>query len=349
MATASAVPVAPVAPPPRRGLRVEGNRLFTDGHPVRLLGVSHSGTENLCTEGNGEIFQGPTGMDLVAPMLAWKVNTVRVPLNEDCWLGINGVPPMTSGHTYQVAIQTFVAMLRSHDLFVVLDLHWNAPGGGLAKSQLPMADADHSAAFWTSVAGAFKGDPGVVFDVYNEPYIKTDNADTTDPWACWQSGCTMKPSTPGGEGWKSAGMQSLVDAVRRTGATNVILLGGLSYANDLSGWLAHAPSDPLHQLAASYHLYNFAWPCNTSACWTTTIATLATKVPIVTGELGENDCDHGFIDAYTSWADPLGISYLGWAWNTWDCKQGPSLISDYDGTPTGFGAGFKAHLATLKP
>ncbi len=347
--TASAVPVPPVALPANRGLRVEGNRFVTEGHPVRLLGVSHSGTENVCTEGHGEIFQGPTGEDLVAPMLAWKVNTVRVPLNEDCWLGINGVAPATSGHTYQVAIQTFVSMLRYHGLFVVLDLHWNAPGGGLAKSQLPMADADHAPAFWTSVASAFRDDSGVVFDVYNEPFIKTDNADTTDPWACWASGCTMKPSTPGGEAWKSAGMQSMVDAVRGTGARNVILLGGLSYANDLSGWLAHAPHDPVNQLAASYHLYNFAWPCNTMACWTSTIASVAAKVPVVTGELGENDCDHGFIDAYTAWADPLGISYLGWAWNTWDCKQGPSLISGYDGTPTGFGAGFKAHLATLKP
>ena len=25
-------------------------------------------------------------------MLAWKINAVRVTINEDCWLGINGLP-----------------------------------------------------------------------------------------------------------------------------------------------------------------------------------------------------------------------------------------------------------------
>ncbi len=37
----------------------------------------------------------------------------------------------------------------------------------------------------------------------------------------------------------------MVTAIRSTGATQPIMLGGLSYANDLSGWLANEPSDPL--------------------------------------------------------------------------------------------------------
>ena len=37
-----------------------------------------------------------------------------------------------------------------------------------------MPDLDHSPAFWTSVAATFKSDPGVVFDVFNEPYDPTD-------------------------------------------------------------------------------------------------------------------------------------------------------------------------------
>jgi hypothetical protein len=348
-ADAGVLTPTPAAPASSRGLRVEGNHLVTGGRTVRLLGVSHSGTESVCTEGHGEIFQGPSGDPLVLPMLAWRINTVRVPLNESCWLGIGGVAPMASGRAYREAIAGFVRMLRSHDLFVVLDLHWSAPGTSVARTQLPMADADHAAAFWTSVADAFKGDPGVVFDLYNEPFIKAENAATPDPWACWLNGCSMNPSTAGGERWTSAGMQSLVDAVRGTGATNVIALGGLSYANDLSGWLAHAPHDPLAQLVASFHGYNFAWPCNTSACWTTTLAAVAARVPLLVGELGENDCAHGFIDDFMAWADREGVSYLGWAWNVWDCRSGPSLISDYEGTPTGLGEGFKAHLVALRP
>jgi hypothetical protein len=47
------------------------------------------------------------------------------------------------------------------------------------------------------------------------------------------------------------------------------------------------------------------------------------------------------------WFDDRDLSYLGWTWNTWDCSSGPSLISDYDGTPTSYGAGLRDHLRAL--
>jgi endoglucanase len=31
----------------------------------------------------------------------------------------------------------------------------------------------------------------------------------------------------------------------------------------------------------------------------------------------------------------------------WDCKDGPALITDYNGTPTPFGVGFRNHLRRL--
>ena len=51
-------------------------------------------------------------------------------------------------------------------------------------------------------------------------------------------------------------------------------------------------------------------------------ASYAAHVPVVTGELGEDDCAHGCVDQYMAWADSQGISYPGWAWDTWNCKQG---------------------------
>jgi hypothetical protein len=47
------------------------------------------------------------------------------------------------------------------------------------------------------------------------------------------------------------------------------------------------------------------------------------------------------------WFDDRGLSYLGWTWNTWDCSSGPSLISNYDGTPTSYGIGLRDHLRAL--
>jgi hypothetical protein len=321
-----------------RGLHVVSNTLVDNGKVVRLLGADHSGSEYACIQGWG-IFDGPVDQTAVSAMLSWHVNAVRVPLNEDCWLAINGAPAQYSGQNYQTAITQYVSLLRQNGIYVILDLHWNGPGTTQATQQLPMADADHAPAFWTSVAGAFKGDQGVVFDLYNEPYL-------TD-WNCWQSGCQITGS-PAGD-YMSAGMQQLVDAVRGAGATNVIMAGGLAYANDLTGWLAHKPSDPSGNLVASHHSYNFN-TCASMACWTSQLAPVLAQVPLVTGELGENDCAHGYIDGYMAWADTAGVSYLGWAWNAdFNCNSGPSLVSDWAGTPTGFGAGLKAHLPTVNP
>jgi len=332
-----------------QNLHVVGNQLYYQGKPTRLLGLDHSGTEYLCI-GGGPIYEGPDPDTLATAMLTWgHVNAVRIPLNEDCWLGINGAPAMYSGTNYQQAIVDYTSKFHAHGIFTIVDLHWNAPGTQQSKGQQPMADADHAPAFWTSVATAFKNDPMTVFDLYNEPHLDTSNAMTSDPWACWQSGCTIKtPDSPVTGTYQSAGMQDLVTAVRNAGATNVLMLGGLAWSDDLSGWLAHVPTDPLDQMTASFHLYNFN-ACIDQSCWTMTIDQVAQTYPVVTGEMGENDCAHGFIDTYMPWADMHGVSYLGWTWNVWDCNNGPALITDYDGGTTGFGAGLKAHLLVTSP
>jgi hypothetical protein len=314
---------------------VSGNQLTgIDGAAQRLLGVNRSGTEYACVQGWG-LFDGPNDAASVSTIASWHVNAVRVPLNEDCWLGINGVSASLSGANYQNAIVSYVKTLNDANMVAILDLHWNAPGTSSASGQQVMADADHAPAFWSSVASTFKSSSGVIFDLYNEPHDIS--------WSCWRDGCT----TSGG--WQTAGMQSLVNAVRNAGATKQpIMLGGLGWSSDLSQWLTFEPTDPSNELIASFHLYNFSG-CNTQSCWDSTIAPVAAHVPVITGELGENDCAHGFIDSYMSWADAHNISYLGWTWDNWAnaCGSGPTLITDYNGTPTAFGAGYQAHLAAL--
>ena len=324
-------PTRAPSPPPGLALRVSGNQLLdARGNRIRLLGVDRSGTEYACIQGWG-IFDGPSDAASINAMASWHINAVRVPLNEDCWLNINGVNPAYGGANYQSAIAGYVNRLHQHNLYVILDLHWSAPGKQKATGQQPMPDADHSPAFWRSVAAIFRNDRAVVFDLYNEPY----GVD----WACWRNGC----SSPG---WQTAGMQQLVNAVRGAGANNVIMLGGLSYANDLTGWLSHEPADSRGQLAASFHTYNFN-VCNMVSCWNSQDLPVAAQAPLITGELGENDCGHGFIDSYMAWADSYRVSYLGWTWDSWSCSGGPALITSYSGTPSGFGIGFRDHLLKI--
>ncbi len=335
------------------GLHVVGNTLVDHGKVVRLLGVDHAGTEYSCVGGGSDgskgyaIFDGPSDDTLVTPMLAWKINAVRVPLNEACWLAIGNVNPAYAGANYVTAITNYVSMIRSHGLYVIVDLHWAAPGTMIGTSQQPMADADNSPNFWKAVAAVFAGDVGVVFDLFNEPYLAASNINGgTDPWTCLEDGCSAKLQTPLSGNYQTAGHQALVDAVRGTGAQNVIMVSGLAYTNDLSGWLTHKPTDATGNTAASLHLYNFNG-CPDQTCWDSRYKTLSQTVPIITGENGENDCGTSFVDPFMTWADGLGISYLGWSWNVADCDSFPALVTDYAGTPTGFGQGLKQHLSSL--
>src|SRR5262249_33423401 len=330
---------------------VNNHLVDANGNVLRLLGVNRSGAEYMCVGGSA-VFDGPVDAASIAAIKAWRVNAVRVPLNEDCWLGVN-LPASNPniGVPYQQAIINFVQALNNAGLYVILDLHWNAPGTHVANQQQPMADLDHGPAFWSSVAAAFKNFPAVIFDLYKEPYVST--------WDCWQNGCSV--TTSDGT-WSTAGMTQLVAAVRSAGATQPIMLGGLQYASDLSQWLAHKPADPIvgpPQLVASYHSY--CGPPGTStvaACQSAlnslrsqewpVVASVASAVPVVTGEFGEYDCATTYVSPYMAFADANSISYLGWAWDTYGCGSFPALVSDYAGTPTAYGAGLKSHLAALR-
>jgi hypothetical protein len=333
-------------------LHVSGNKLVNSrGRPVLLHGVNRSGTEFMCVQGHG-IFDGPADQASVSAIKAWGVNAVRVPLNEACWNGEPYVNQAYAGASYQDAIKAYVSLLNANGMVAILDLHWtdgrytgpySLCASAQAKCLKPMPDAAQAVPFWTSVARTFKGNNAVIFDLFNEPFPDRAGHSQAASWQCWLHGGFCA-----GIGYPVAGMQDLVNAVRGTGAHNVILLAGLAYANDISGWLSYEPADPGHNLAASWHSYNFN-ACSSLSCWTSVVAPVIARVPLVAGEIGENDCAAGYISSMTSWLDSQPASYLAWAWNAdFPCASGPSLITSYAGTPTPYGVGYRAHLRSLR-
>ncbi|TPQ16283.1 cellulase family glycosylhydrolase [Streptomyces sporangiiformans] len=346
-------PDPPDPPEPTDGppvLEVSGNKLVDEsGATRRLLGVNRSGGEFACVQGNG-IWDGPVDDASVKAIADWKVNTVRIPLNEECWLGLSNIKPEYAGANYINAVKDLVARVKAHGMTPMLELHWsygqytgNSAGCAdvHAGCQKPMPNMRYTPSFWASVASTFKDEPTVVFDLFNEPYPDRATSTATQAWTCWRDGGTCP-----GIGYEVAGMQDLIDAIRATGARNVILAGGLAYSNDLSQWLTYKPNDPSGNLGAAWHVYNFN-TCANESCWGSTLAPVAAQVPLVAGEIGENTCAHSFIDRVMAWFDERDLSYLGWTWNTWNCNSGPALISHYDGTPTSFGIGLRDHLRSL--
>ena len=85
------------------------------------------------------------------------------------------------------------------------------------------------------------------------------------------------------------------------------------------------------------------------ACWTSQVAPVIKKVPLIAGEIGENDCADDYISPLMTWLDARSASYLAWAWNAdFGCGSGPGLITSYNGTPTGYGKGYRTHLLSLR-
>jgi aryl-phospho-beta-D-glucosidase BglC (GH1 family) len=318
---------------------VKGNKLVNGkGQSIRLLGVSRSGTEYKCAEEDG-FFEGPTDMASIEVMKSWHINSVRVPLNESCWLGTGGIDPEFSGNAYRQQIREFVGRLQSVGLYVILDLHWAAPGNNRAGGIIPMPDADHALDFWRSVANEYKENHAVIFDLYNEPRPEVN-------WECWENGCEVEDQYFGR--YAVVGMRQMVETVRSTGAEQPLILTGTKWGQNLRGWLSHVPPDPDHAEIAANHTYAEFTEC--LAKCKKAIVNVHRTYPVVTAEFGQSDCQSTYIDPYMEWADKEGISYLAWAWDSgpgWGCTEGPSLISDYSGTPTEFGLGFREHLRAL--
>jgi hypothetical protein len=350
-------------------IAVSGNHFVNGaGQTVRLLGADHPSFEYACIYGYG-YNDGQMDATDAAAIASWHATAVRIPLNEDCWLGTNNEPsnsqnpqPPLTVSGYRAAVQAYVSALHAAGLYAILDLHWTAPGGFAADGQRSMPDTQ-STAFWTSVASTFASDPAVVFDVFNEPYSPALVNDPSHPvdWNCWlNGGCTVPSandqSTPDPIfNYTAVGMQALVNAIRATGARQPIMVGGLAYANDLSGWLAHEPNDPLGQLAASFHVYQ-GEACATQACWDQQVAPVAAQVPVVTGEFDQDVCAPSTFDNdYMTWADAHGISYLAWGWWVLTPQEisdaGCSayyLRTDAAGTPAApNGVNLHDHLAAL--
>jgi aryl-phospho-beta-D-glucosidase BglC (GH1 family) len=278
------------------------------------------------------------------------------------------------GKNYQATVEQSVSEANAAGLYVILDLHWAAPNDNgtplCPTGQGPMADVDHSIAFWTSVANAFKNNHAVVFELFNEPYLGSVTLESGNPWPDLLNGGSVTKFSYGGKDWGSisltwatTGMQQMLDAVRATGSTNVVLTSTLQFAEEIDGWLEYKPSDPAGQLGAVWHTYPSGVNPAAVACGADGIVTVwqpgcsplemtaAQKIvqagyPLVVTEYG--DAIGGSTAPWASvllpFSDTNGISYIGWTWNVWSNDKSNVLITDAAGAPTqGFGTYVKQH------
>jgi hypothetical protein len=267
----------------------------------------------------------------------WNANIVRLTLNQDYWLN-DPANPAYDPH-YQGLVDQQVKWAEQYGMDIILDLHWSDQGdyskaclsNGGGNCQQCMADA-HSQIFWQQVASKYQGDGHVLFELYNEPF--------NIQWGVWLNGgqsvgCTNNGgSTP--QSFTVVGMQKLYDTVRSTGAENLVIIGGLNWAYDLSG----VPANRVQGHNIIYNTHPYSFKCgnrsNQNACtpgnYDSKFGFLAATDPVIATEFGDSDCSAPFYDTFTQYAQSKGIHWTAWAYYVGGCGF-PALISDYDGTP----------------
>jgi len=299
-----------------------------------LRGVTVDGSEYACIQGWG-VTERPIDASLVSDLKETGATVVRLPLNEDCWLGINSTSAYT-GAVYQSWLDDAVSTLTAAGLAVDLDLHWTAAGTDAATRQANMPDS-HSLVFWTQVAARYKNNPRVLYEAFNEP-IGISNGDSNQNWACLRDGGSACPGLA-----DAVGMQAIVDAIRATGATQPIIVNGLGYAQIMTQYLAYLPHDPLNNLVAGVHM-PAGW-CPDVACWDREYAPVASVMPMIATETYDGGTlpvnPRGTIYQATQWLDAHDVGQIAWTDNTWGDNQS---LRNGDGSLSSWGWLWRSHV-----
>jgi len=157
---------------------------------------------------------------------------------------------MLYGSSYITPIVNFISVANASGMVAEVDLH---VGGGpelvsATSNQIdnfPAMDTNYSLQFWQSVAAQFKNNPAVIFNLTNEPEFLGSGSTAAADWTCYlNGGCNTTACSnnscqgPNGSGntWNVEGVDSVVTAIRAVPATNVIIIAGLDYSNQLNDW-----------------------------------------------------------------------------------------------------------------
>ena len=329
VASITLVPANPASLPSE--LHVAGNQLQNkDAKNIWLQGLS---VDSLQWSAAGEHIDKsiPVAID------QWKANVIRLPVKENFWAGKGPWQGPDGGVAYRKIVDAAVEAAGSRGAYLVIDLH---------QFGAPMPE---HVEFWTDVATRYKNHPAVLFELFNEPHsiswkVWRDGGDLTDK-NNKNTDVNAKENTQETTGEVSTGMQALVNAVRATGARNIIIAGGLDWGYDLSGVMNGYALDDRGGNGIMYSSHVYPWKTD----WQGKTLIAADKYPIFVGEVGcpEKWEDFAFIPPNMrqeklgpgcTWpVDMLGMIQkhkLNWTGFSFHPKCGPMVILDWNYTPT---------------
>jgi hypothetical protein len=315
-------PSLPAVPAPPSGFHVVGNRILdSHGSPFIARGLevydlsSPHWQADLRTDATvGNL----SASEFAAAARFWHANVIRMQLAED-----DLIRGASLDYAYLNEIDSLVALANADGMAVIISDQTEE------TSNTPAPTAE-SVTFWQDVANHFKSNRSVIFDLFNEwrvPY--RDLGGEQQVWNLWEHG-GVDPAT----GRSYVGMQQLVNAVRSTGAGNLILAQGIA-----AGEVLDDVND--HQLvggniAYAVHPYFSAQEAQDPiGLWDSRFGDVSGTVAVMADEWGEYQSSRGecfpaapqmvpeFLSYLSShhiglvgWALFPGVLVRGWSWTT---------------------------------
>ena len=303
-------------------LKTSGNQLVTgDGKSVQLQGLNICNLSIRPDEEHKILWSAHVALD------EWHANIIRLPVLDSFWFGRGrGTATSNDADAYRAIADKVIRMAAGRGAYVLFDLHrYLTPDQSCVD-------------FWKDAAPRYANNPAVLFDILNEPH------DTT--WDVWRNGGVVHLKGKNPHDITGVGMQALVDAVRGTGAKNIIVAGGLSYAFDLTGVVNGYALDDKGGDGIMYATHFYNWHGN----WAKHILGAAAKYPVLVGECGADVVKMNFVpankqeDPYTWVPDAIGFiqkNHLNWTAWCFHTRANPNLLLDWDyDTPTPYWGSF---------
>lgn len=318
---ATKVPPTPTLTPtptivPLPGLATQGVQLIdASGKPIRLIGLNHASFEYSC--------QGDHHYQIAdfQAMKSWGTNTVRIPLSSIFWFDTHHNCP-----NYRQSITQAVSNARAVGLYVILVLQWNGPidtplyrnPDGTPNWQYPMPDSGNDAQMWRDLAGMYKNDQTVLFDLFGEP--------TPASWNLWENGGTVYTAVGS---YHTPGMRGLYTIVRQIAPSNIIIMSGINWGFDLTGLTqGYAIPDATNVMYGSHPWSH--WGSVSAVVGNFSAA--SQHYPVIITEFGEYDNGTAWNGQIIQWFNAHHLSWIAWNWAP-DGGSTPVLLSDWNGKP----------------